>query len=46
MAETDRSDINRLLKAFRHQEADRVPHLEFWITSKTVYEHVLGRPLD
>ncbi|MEA3335215.1 MAG: uroporphyrinogen decarboxylase family protein [Chloroflexota bacterium] len=41
-----KSDVNRLLKAFRHQEADRIPHLEFWVTSKTVYEYVLDRPLD
>ncbi len=40
------SDVNRLLKTFRHQEADRVPHLEFWITSQAVYEYVLGRKLD
>ncbi|HSB13754.1 MAG TPA: uroporphyrinogen decarboxylase family protein [Bryobacteraceae bacterium] len=42
----DESDINRLLKTFRHQEADRVPHLEFWVTSKPVYEYVLGYPLQ
>jgi LacI family transcriptional regulator len=41
----DKSDVNRLLKAFRHQEADRLPHLEFWVTSKVVYEYVLGRVL-
>jgi hypothetical protein len=42
----DDPDINRLLTAFRHEEADRVPHLEFWVTSKPVYEYVLGRQLD
>ena len=41
----DSSDINRLLAALRHEEADRVPHLELWVTSKPVYEHVLGRRL-
>jgi LacI family transcriptional regulator len=41
-----KSDINRLLKAFQHQEADRLPHLEFWVTSKSVYEFVLERKLD
>ncbi len=39
-------DINRLLKAFHHQEADRLPHLEFWITGKSVYEFVLERKLE
>jgi uroporphyrinogen-III decarboxylase len=36
----------RLLAALDFKEPDRVPHLEFWITSKTVYEYVLGRKLD
>jgi len=40
-----RSDVNRLLKVLQHQEADRVPHLEFWVTSKSVYEYVLEREL-
>ncbi|UCC85885.1 MAG: substrate-binding domain-containing protein [Anaerolineales bacterium] len=44
-AHHERSDANRLLMALQHQEADRVPHLEFWITSKPVYEYVLGRKL-
>lgn len=42
----DRSDVNRLLKVLRHQEADRIPHLEFWVTSKSIYEYVLERRLD
>ena len=42
----DRSDINRLLTAFRHKEPDRIPHLENWVTSRTVYEYVLKRPLE
>jgi len=41
----DRSDVNRLLKVLRHQEADRVPHLEFRVTSKLMYEYVLEREL-
>ena len=41
----DKSDINRLMKALRHEEADRVPHLEFWVTSQEVYEYVLEREL-
>ncbi len=43
---TEKSDINRLLKAFRHQEADRIPHLEFWVTSKPVFEYVLDKTLE
>ncbi len=39
-------DVNRLLKALTFQEADRVPHMEFWITSKPVYEYGLGRSID
>ena len=42
----DKSDINRLLKALKHQEADRIPHMELWVTSQKVYEYVLGRKLD
>jgi uroporphyrinogen decarboxylase len=42
----DKSDINRLLKAFSHEEADRIPHLEFWVTSKSVFEYVLERELQ
>ena len=42
----DKSDINRLMTALRHGEPDRVPHLENWVTSKTVYEYVLDRRLD
>lgn len=41
----DRPDINRLLTVLRHGEADRLPHLELWVTSKPVYEYVLGRTL-
>lgn len=42
----DKPDINRLLRALRHQQADRVPHLELWITSQAVYEYVLEHKLD
>jgi hypothetical protein len=45
MSDCDKSDVNRLLRTFRHQEADRIPHLEFWVTSKAVYEYVLEREL-
>ncbi|GAB4537558.1 MAG: hypothetical protein Kow0063_24490 [Anaerolineae bacterium] len=40
-----KSDVNRLLKVLRHQEADRVPFLELWVTSKSVYEYVLEHEL-
>ena len=39
----DRPSPQRLLDALDFKEPDRVPHLEFWITSETVYEYVLGR---
>jgi LacI family transcriptional regulator len=42
----DKSDVNRLLKAFQHQEADRLPHLELRVTGRPVYEFVLERKLD
>lgn len=42
----DKSDIDRLLKALRHQEPDRIPHLEFWVSSRSVFEYVLERPLE
>lgn len=42
----DKSDVNRLLKVLRHQEADRLPHLEFWVTSQSVFEYVLGHKLE
>jgi len=41
-----RPDINRLMTALRHGEPDRLPHLELWVTSKSVYEYVLDRKLD
>lgn len=42
----DKSDINRLLKVLRHQEADRLPHLEVRVTSRPVYEYVLEHKLE
>jgi uroporphyrinogen decarboxylase len=42
----DRSDVNRLLTALNHQEPDRLPHIELWVTSQGVYEYVLERKLD
>ena len=42
----DKPDVNRLLKALNHEEPDRLPHIELWVTSKTVYEHVLERELS
>ncbi len=46
MSDYDRSDVNRLLRVLRHQEADRLPHIELWVTSQAVYESVLERQLD
>ena len=40
MTDYEKSDINRLLSAFRHEEPDRIPHLEFWVTSKPVFENI------
>lgn len=42
----ERSDIRRLMAALHHQEADRLPHLELWVTSQEVYEHILERKLE
>ena len=44
-SDCDKSDVGRLLKVIQHQEADRVPHLELWVTSKSVYEYVLEHEL-
>jgi uroporphyrinogen decarboxylase len=41
----DRSDIKRLMTALNHQEPDRLPHIELWVTSQAVYEHILERKL-
>jgi hypothetical protein len=41
----ERPDPRRLLAALSHQPADRIPRLEFWVTSAAVYEYVLGRPI-
>ena len=44
-ADSDKSNVNRLLAALNHQESDRLPHIELWVTSQTVYEYVLERKL-
>lgn len=41
----DRPDVNRLMRVLQHREADRLPHLDLWVTSRSVYEYVLGRDL-
>lgn len=46
MTDFDKPDVGRLLKALNHQEADRLPHIELWVTSQAVYEYVLERKLD
>ncbi|MBL8131566.1 MAG: hypothetical protein JNL42_06885 [Anaerolineae bacterium] len=42
----DKPNVRRLLAALHHQESDRVPHIELWVTSQAVYEYVLERKLD
>jgi LacI family transcriptional regulator len=42
----DKSDVDRLLKVLRHQEADRVPHLELTEGSRRLYEYVLEHELE
>ena len=42
----DKPDAGRLLKALEHQEPDRVPHFEFQVTSRRVYEYVLEHKLE
>ena len=46
LAKYGKSDVNRLLKALRYQEPDRVPHLDLWVESKQVYEYVLEREVE
>jgi LacI family transcriptional regulator len=46
LSDHHKSDANRLLKALHFQEADRVPYLEFEVTSKAVYEYILERELE
>ena len=41
----DKSNVKRLLTSLNHQEPDRLPHIELWVTSQSVYEHVLERKL-
>ena len=45
LLDRDQSDVNRLLIALHHQEPDRLPHIELWVTSQSVYEYVLERKL-
>ena len=41
----NKSDPSRLLRALDHQEPDRLPHIELWVTSQRDYEYVLERKL-
>jgi uroporphyrinogen decarboxylase len=41
-----KSDVNRLLTVLNHEEPDRLPHIELWVTSQDVYEYILERKLD
>lgn len=42
----DKSDVNRLMTVLQHEEADRVPHIEFEVTSRAAYEYVLEHELE
>ena len=44
-SEYDQSNVQRLLTALNHKQPDRVPHIELWVTSQGVYEHILERKL-
>lgn len=46
LPENGKSDIDRLLQVLQHRQADRLPHLEFQISSRPLYEYVLGRKLE
>lgn len=46
MTEHDRSDVGRLLRVLRHQEADRLPYLALHVHSQPLVEYVLERKLD
>jgi LacI family transcriptional regulator len=41
-----KSDARRLVLALQGRQPDRVPHLEFRVRSRPIYEYVLGRRLD
>jgi LacI family transcriptional regulator len=45
LSDQDKSDASRLLTALRHQEGDRVPHLELRLRSQRIIEYVLEREL-
>jgi len=38
-------DVNRILTSLQLKEPDRVPLMEFWITSDEVYSYVLGKEI-
>ncbi|MCL7453942.1 MAG: substrate-binding domain-containing protein [Anaerolineae bacterium] len=46
LSDYGRSDVNRLLQALDHKEPDRVPHVEFAVNSKRIYEYVLEHELE
>lgn len=41
----DQPDVNRLVKALRFLESDRLPHVELQVTSKEIFAWVLERSL-
>jgi LacI family transcriptional regulator len=46
LSDCDRSDVGRLLRALHYKEPDRVPHVEFAVNSKRIYEYVLEHELE
>jgi LacI family transcriptional regulator len=46
LSDYDRSDVGRLLRALHHKEPDRVPHVEFAVNSRRIYEYVLEHELE
>jgi LacI family transcriptional regulator len=46
LSDYNKSDVGRLLKVLRFEEADRLPHLEMHVTNQAVYEYVLERSLE
>jgi LacI family transcriptional regulator len=43
MLDFGKPDVGRLLKVLQHQPADRIPHLDLQVHSRTLYEYVLAR---
>jgi hypothetical protein len=44
--EMRKPDVNRVLQSLRHEEADRLAHVELELTSRAIYEFVLEREVE